>query len=214
MARISVSAMRRQELEKAAYDAINARGSHGLALQEVARQAGTVKGTIHHYFRNKEDLMESAARYANREFSQIALESIKAAKSSSERLWSILALNLSPQFFQPFLTRAYVVILANGIRYKGVLRIYDATHARTISNIAFALRPIAKREDVKPIANTIWTMIEGAWLIQATRKDNIAGAALAQLADYLRRAVPGFDSSVVQNLDHFPEGPTPSNNRT
>jgi hypothetical protein len=98
--------------------------------------------------------------------------------------------------------------------YKGVLRIYDATHARTISNIAFALRSIAKREDVKPIANTIWTMIEGAWLIQATRKDNIAGAALAQLADYLRRAVPGFDSSVVQNLDHFPEGPTPSNNRT
>jgi TetR/AcrR family transcriptional repressor of bet genes len=192
--------MRRQELEKAAYDAINARGSRGLALEEVARQAGTVKGTIHHYFQNKEELMESAARYANREFSHMALESIKAAKSSSERLWSIVALNLSPQFFQPFLTRAYVVILANGIRYKGVLRIYDATHARTVSNIAFALRPIVKPEDVESIANTIWTMIEGAWVLQATSKDNIVGATLAQLAEYLNRAVPGFDSSVARAL--------------
>jgi len=214
MARIPIKDIRRLELEKAAYDAINAYGFTGLALEKVAQQAGTVKGTIHHYFQNKEDLMESAARHANREFSQIALERIKAAKSSSERLWSIVALNLSPQFFEPFLTRAYVVILANGIRYKGVLRIYDATHARSVSNLAFALRSLAKREDVKPIANTIWTMIEGAWLLQATRKHNIAGATLAQLADYLSRAVPSFDSSVIGALDHFPEGSSPSNNRT
>jgi TetR/AcrR family transcriptional regulator, transcriptional repressor of bet genes len=206
--------MRRQELEKAAYDAISARGFRGLVLEEVARQARTAKGTIHHYFINKEDLVESAARYANREFALIALQVIKAAKSPSERLWSIIALNLDARFFQPFLARAYALMLASGTRYKGVLRIFDATHARNISNLAFALRKLAAPEDARPIAYTIWTMIEGAWLLQATREGNIAGATLVLLADYLNRTVPAFDSSVIRNLDHFPEGPTPSNNRT
>lgn len=214
MARVPIRAMRRLELEKAAYDAINARGSRGLALEEVARQAGTAKGTIHHYFLNKEDLMESAARYANREFSQIALQMIKTAKSPSERIWSIITLNLDARFFQPFLAQAYVLVLASGIRYNGVLRIYGATHARTISNLAFALRPLVRPENVKPIATTIWTMIEGAWLLQATREKEIATTTLRILADYLKTAVPGFDRSVIRILDHFPEGPAPSNNRT
>jgi TetR/AcrR family transcriptional repressor of bet genes len=214
MARVPIRAMRRLELEKAAYDAINARGSRGLALEEVARQAGTAKGTIHHYFLNKEDLMESAARYANREFSQIALQMIKTAKSPSERIWSIITLNLDARFFQPFLARAYVLVLASGIRYKGVLRIYGATHARTISNLAFALRQLVEPENVKPIANTIWTMIEGAWVLQATQEQEVATSTLRILADYLQNTVPAFDSSVIRNPDHFPEGPTPSNNRT
>jgi TetR/AcrR family transcriptional regulator, transcriptional repressor of bet genes len=205
MARTPVRAMRRLELEKAAYEAINERGIRGFALEEVARHAGTVKGTIHHYFHNKEDLMESAARYANRELSQTIPRMIAAAKSPSERIWSIIALNLDPGFFQPFLSRAYVLVLSSGIRYKGVLRIYDAAHARTISNLAFALRQLVKPEDVRPIANTIWTMIEGAWLLQVTRDKNIAKPTLRILADYLKTAVPGFDSSVIQNIDFSPE---------
>jgi TetR/AcrR family transcriptional repressor of bet genes len=214
MARVPIRAMRRLELEKAAYDAFCELGSRGFALEEVARQAGTVKGTIHHYFLSKEDLMESAARHANREFSRIALQMIKAAKSPSERLWSIISLNLDARYFQPKLSRAYALVLASGIRYKRVLRIFDATYARNISNLAFALRALVSPENVKPIANTIWTIIEGAWLLQATRKENIAGATLAAIAEYLKQTVPTFDSSVIRNLDHFPEGPTPSHNRT
>jgi hypothetical protein len=63
------------------------------------------------------------------------------------------------------------------------------------------------------MANTIWTMIEGAWLLQADQDINIAEPTLRIMADYLKTAVPGFDSSVIQNLDRFPEGSTPSHNR-
>ena len=207
MARVPIRAMRRLELDKAAYEAVNKSAVSWISPEKVARQAGTAKGTIHHYFLNKEDLMESAARYANREFSQIALQMIKAAKSPSERIWSIIALNLDARFFQPFLTRAYVLLLASGIRYNGVLRIYSATHARTVSNLAFALRTLVSPEDVEPIANTIWTIVEGAWLLQTTQKEVIAKRTLRILADYLKTTVPAFDSSVIQNLDHFPESP-------
>jgi transcriptional repressor BetI len=206
--------VRRFELEKAAYETINERGRRGFALAEIARHAGTAKGIIHHYFLSKADLMEGAARHANREFSQAALEMIKAAKSPSERIWSIISLNLNVEFFQPFLTRAYLIVLASGIRYKGVLRIYEVTHARTISNLAFALRQLVKPEDVRSIANTIWTMIEGVWLHQNTQEKEIATSTRLILANYLKTTVPGFDSSVIHNLDHFPESPAPSNNPT
>jgi AcrR family transcriptional regulator len=195
------------EMEKAAYDAINDLGPRGFALAAIAGHAGTAKGNIHHYFLSKEDLMEGAARYANREFSQAALLIIKAAKSPSERIWSIIALNLDAEFFHRMTTRVYVFALTFGIRYKGVLRIYEITHARTIANLAFALRQLVKPEDVRPIANAIWTMIEGAWLLQANQDMNIAKPTLRILADYLKTAVPGFDSSVIQNTDFFPERP-------
>jgi TetR/AcrR family transcriptional regulator, transcriptional repressor of bet genes len=197
--------MRRFELEKAAYETITECGLGGFALAEIARHAGTAKGMIHHYFLSKEDLMEGAARHANREFSQVALSVIKAAKSPSERIWSIISLNLDAEFFQPFLTRSYVFVLANGIRYTGVLRIYEATHARTVSNLAFALRQLVTPEDVRPIANTIWTMIEGVWLHQNTQQNEIATSTLRIMADYLKTAVPGFDSSVMRAAHQFPE---------
>src|SRR5215207_2382702 len=204
MARLSVRAIRRMEMEKAAYDTINELAINGFALAAIARHAGVAKGIIHHYFLSKEDLMEGAARYANRGFSQAALRIIKAANSPSERIWSIIALNLHAEFFHQMTIRAYVFVLTCGIRYNGVLRIYEVTHARTISNLAFGLRQLVKPEDVQPIANTIWTMIEGAWLLQASQDKNIATPTLRILADYLKTAVPGFDSSVIRNIDVFP----------
>jgi len=48
-------------------------------------------------------------------------------------------------------------------------------------------------------------MIEGAWLLQATQDKNIAEPTLRIMADYLKTAVPVFDSSVIRNIDVFPE---------
>jgi hypothetical protein len=59
----------------------------------------------------------------------------------------------------------------------------------------------------------IWTMIEGAWLLQATQEEETATSARRIIANYLQNTVPGFDSSVIQYLDRFPEDSTPSHNR-
>jgi TetR/AcrR family transcriptional regulator, transcriptional repressor of bet genes len=213
MNRIRLSELRRQELEKAAYESAMKHGFQGLALHRIASHAGTAKGTIHHYFRDKEELMLGSVRYANRLYAETMLRLLKAAKSPSERLWVIIAVNLAGEFFQPLIMRAYVLTIANGIRYPSLLRAYEITHDRSLSNVVFALRSLSRPENVKPIANTIWTMVEGAWLLQTTRRENIAGATLAAIADYLKKTVPTFDISVIRNLDHFPEGPTPSHNR-
>jgi TetR/AcrR family transcriptional repressor of bet genes len=200
MGRVPIRAMRRLELEKAAYEAVKECGFRGLVLEEVARHAGTAKGTIHHYFLNKEELMLGSTRYVNRLYAETMVRLLKDAKSPSERLWAIIAVNLAEEFFQPLIMRAYVLTIANGIHYPSLLRAYEITHDRSLSNVVFALRSLAEPDEVETIANTIWTMIEGAWIFQVTRKHNIAGDTLAQISNYLNRAVPSFDNSVVRSF--------------
>jgi TetR/AcrR family transcriptional regulator, transcriptional repressor of bet genes len=184
MVRVPIRALRRLELEQAVYEAVKERGVRGLALEEVAKHARTAKGAIHHYFQSKQDLIESAARCANREFSQAACRIIKAAKSPSESLWGIIALNLDGEFFQPILARTDILVLAYGIRYEGVLRIYNANYARIGSNLTMALRQLAKPEDVRPIGDTIIAIVDGAWVLQASKEEEIATSTLRALADY------------------------------
>ena len=205
MVRVPIRALRRLELEQAVYEAVKERGVRGFALKEVAKHARTAKGAIHHYFQSKQGLIESAARCANREFSQAARRIIKAAKSPSESLWGIIALNLDAEFFQPILARTDILVLAYGIRYEGVLRIYNANHARIGSNLTIALRQLVKPEDVRPVGDTIIAIVDGAWVLQATQEEEIATSTLCTLADYLKTAVPSFDSSVIQLRDRCPQ---------
>jgi len=212
MARVPIRALRRLELEQAVYEAVKECGVRGFALEEVAKHAGSAKSAIHHYFRSKQDLIESAARSANREFSQAARRIIKAAKSPSESLWGIIALNMDVAFFQPILARTDILVLAYGIRYEGVLRIYNANHARIASQLTIALRQLVKPEDVRPIGDTIIAMVDGAWVLQATQEKEIATSTLRTLADYLKTAVPSFDSSVVQLRYRFPRSNSSNEN--
>jgi TetR/AcrR family transcriptional repressor of bet genes len=203
MARISIAERRRRELEQAIYDSILENGFSGFSLEKVAKKAGTAKGTIHHYFRSKEELLTAAARQANRLFSETFLRLLKSATSPSEKLWLVVALNLDEEYFQPHFMRTYLLAVANGIRYPSNLHVYEVTHSRGISNLRFVLRSLVEPKQVEPIAHTIWTMIEGAWVLQAARSENIAGPVLAAIADYLKNTVPDFDSSVV-NLSARP----------
>ena len=214
MARVLISATRRLELIQATYEAVKKSGFRGFALEEVARQAGTAKGNIHHYFLNKEELFYEVMRYVNRDLSQTILGELKAAKSPSERLWSIISVNLSEEYHSPIIARAYTVGTAIAIRYPHLLRIYDATQVRTISNLAFALRQLVEPEDVRPIAYTIWTMIDGAWLLQATQEEEMFTSTRHILADYMKNTISGFDGSAVRARDHFPAGRALSNNST
>src|SRR5688500_2507702 len=107
MARVPISATRRLELVQATYEAVKKSGFRGYALEEVARHAGTAKGTIHHYFLNKEELIDEVVKYVNRDLSNTILEMIKAANTPSERLWSIISVNLSEEYFSPIIARSY-----------------------------------------------------------------------------------------------------------
>jgi len=52
--------VRREEVAEATWRVIAANGVEGATLREIAREAGFTTGVIHHYFRNRDELMAFA----------------------------------------------------------------------------------------------------------------------------------------------------------
>jgi len=82
-------------LYAAALQVFSLRGYHATRLEEVGALAGVSKGTIYHYFRNKEDLLQRALEHKMESFlaqAEAALEGFKGNASEKlrfffERAW-------------------------------------------------------------------------------------------------------------------------------
>ena len=68
MKKRTVPGERRDALVQAAYGVIAKKGFEGLRLREVATKAGIDHSTLHHYFRNKRDLIAAVLDYATEQF--------------------------------------------------------------------------------------------------------------------------------------------------
>ncbi len=61
-----IRAIRRDELIKAAFEIIKRDGLRAATIGNIAEAAGASKGIVHHYFEDKQDLIEHTMRYAHR----------------------------------------------------------------------------------------------------------------------------------------------------
>ena len=99
--RTRISELRRVELRQAAYEVASKYGFHAVTIEQIARHAGVSKGIVHHYFRNKQQLVEHAVRHAHLVYRQEVVDRLKLAKTPSERLWSIVEGTFAPEMFKP-----------------------------------------------------------------------------------------------------------------
>src|SRR5688572_17313023 len=97
----SLQRVRRLELQKAAYEVARKQGFHSITVEQIARHAGTSKGIVHHYFKNKKQLIEHAVRYSHLVYRKAIVSRLKKAKTPSERLWSIIDGTFDPDQFGP-----------------------------------------------------------------------------------------------------------------
>ena len=196
----SISDLRRHELEKATYEVVDLVGVRQLTIQRVAAHAGVSKGIAHHYFQNKDELLFAAVRYANRIFAKHFLHLLATIRSPTERLWTIIDTQLSEEFLTPNYLRPYLSVLEAGFRNKKIRNIYSITDRRGRSNLAFALRSLMDGQDVQSVAATIWSFIEGAWLVLPGCPGVTRREILSTIREYLVDCVPGFDASIVSNF--------------
>jgi len=198
MARIAISAVRRRELQEAALQVLLQQGYHAITTDRIARQAGISKGIVHHYFRSKNELLEFTTRYYLRLYAEGARERLKRTRTPSERLWAIIDANFSPAIFTPQYAYSDLTIWDERPHFKSVKRVYDVMSRRTRTNISYALRSLVEEDDRRMIADTIWNLIEGCWILNASEPDMTRLAAKSILVRYLRDRVSRFDMSVVK----------------
>ena len=57
--------IRRQQLLEAAFEIMKREGLQNATIEKIAKEIGASKGIVHHYFTNKQELIESTLRYAH-----------------------------------------------------------------------------------------------------------------------------------------------------
>lgn len=196
MARRSLIAFRRQELQKAAYRVAHAHGFSGLTLERVAQQAGTSKGVVHHYFDSKHELVEYATRYAHGILARAARDKLRHATTPSERLWAIVDGNFSPESLTPEFFRLWFESLED----RRLTYIVLILERRMRSTVIHALKQLGCGKEAGDLAYLIMNMYDGFWALASVEPRLTRQTVLLLTADYIKDLVPSFDLGVVAHL--------------
>jgi TetR/AcrR family transcriptional repressor of bet genes len=194
---IRIDELRRRELIRAAFSVIKREGLHYATLAKIAEEAGASKGLVHHYFRDKQQLIEATMRFVQAQKKDEVVKRLRAARTPSERLWAVASVVLNEEYLQPGFCRAWVSFNTEAYSNSTLARLQKAIHRRERSNLAHAMAPFLPRAEAAETAIALKAMIEGfrfrVGVISPTKFD--PKAPRTQVLDFLKRRVPGFSRS-------------------
>jgi AcrR family transcriptional regulator len=122
---------RPQELIDAGIAEFAERGFAGTRLEDVAKRAGVVKGTIYRYFKDKEALFDAAIRSKAPPGLEMVEQMIEEFTGTTEELLTFFVSQVYSEIVDSE-TRALVrIILSEGARFPSLAKLYyEATFAR------------------------------------------------------------------------------------
>jgi TetR/AcrR family transcriptional repressor of bet genes len=199
MSRAQIKDIRRQELLEAALEIIKRHGLQAATLSSIAEEAGASKGIVHHYFENKQQLIEQAMRYAHTSRRNDLLKRFSAAQTPSERLWAVISVILDEKYFQPGFCKAWISFFAETFSDGRLARLHRAIQRRESSNLVHALLPFLTRVEARRTAIGIRALVEGYRFRLGTVSptDFDSGVPVSQVLAFVGRRVRGFDQSTA-----------------
>jgi TetR/AcrR family transcriptional regulator, transcriptional repressor of bet genes len=197
-AKRDIRTRRREELRRAAYETAGKHGVQALTVAGIARQAGISKGIVHHYFLDKQDLIEQTVRFAHAEYRKEIVDRLRQARSPSERLWSIVEGTFAPAIFQPPYRRLWLSIFEAARTDPRLARLYAVLDRRSVTNMTVALRHLVPQSEVEATGLSIMALIDGCYLLAIDEPQITRSVALNLIANHIRIIIPNFDMRAVK----------------
>ena len=209
MALASIADIRRRELIQAAFEVIKREGLQFATVAKMEKEAGASKGTLHKYFKDREELALSSIRNAFAARHRHFVKRLNHSQTPSERLWASIVLHLHPKYLEPGSSRAWVSILAESTEKKPYARLVKALYARDRSNLRHSLRILLNNHNVAGTALALQLFFDGCrYRSGFLARKSPAREEVQVLLHYLRHNVPSFDSSVAtQEIATWPAPP-------
>jgi TetR/AcrR family transcriptional regulator, transcriptional repressor of bet genes len=197
-AKRDIGTRRREELRRAAYETAGKYGFQALTLARIARRAGISKGNVHHYFLDKQDLIEQTVRFAHAEYRKEVIDRLRKARSPSERLWSIVEGTFAPALFQPPYRRLWLSIFEAARIDPRLARLCAVLDRRSVTNMTVALRHLVPASEVETVGLSIMAIMDGCYLLAVDEPQITRLVALKLIASHIRIIIPNFDMSAVK----------------
>jgi TetR/AcrR family transcriptional repressor of bet genes len=185
--------IRRQDMQKAAFDVLAEVGFNGATLGKVAERLGMSRGLVHHYFKNKEELLEIAVRYGNRLISEQVARNLRRCKTPRERLDAIIEANFGDDIYVVGRAQYWISYCAEATisdRFSRLLRIQNS---RMRSNLLHELRTLLPPAEAERLAEVLSMLMDGMWVRMAVtqtypRKQDALGIIAELLEGQLKSA--------------------------
>ena len=164
MPKLGMAPIRRRQLIDAAIMAIHDHGLADTTVSKIAARAGVSAGIVHHYFRDKDDLLFETMRFLLEDLRRTAVERLGQARTPVERVHAIIDSCLADEQFAPEVMAAWLALYGQAKHSPRLLRILSIYARRLRSDLANALKPVIGPERVKAAAEGTVAMIDGLWL--------------------------------------------------
>lgn len=186
MPKLGMEPIRRRQLIDATIAAIEANGFSETTVSRISARAGVSTGVVHHYFANKNDLLEATLRDLANTLRREVVERLVAACSPRERVLAIIDGNLAPSLFHRAGVTAWLAFWGEAPNNPRFARIQNIIIRRLRGNLMQALRPIVAPGRLEQAAAGIGTLLDGLWLRAALTGGGITHQEATALAhDYL-----------------------------
>lgn len=191
--RARIEDIRRRELVEAALETLRRFGYSGTTVARVGAQAGMSPGIVHHYFKNKAELLESALRYLQGQLGQRVAELLRRAVTPRERLRAVIDGNFAPGLFTGDVARVWMAFLGEVPFRPENAKLQAIIHWRLRSNLMPELRRLLPEGDAEEAAFGIRALIDGFWMQCAIAAEGFSRErALGEIDRYLAQRVPDW----------------------
>lgn len=163
MPKVGMEEIRRRQLIDATIASIHEIGFADASLSRISARAGVSTGIVHHYFKDKADLLEATLRQLGDRLRDSVVERLKDANSPVERLLAVIDGNIGPDQFTPQGVSAWLAFWAQVPKNVRLARVQHIIISRLHDNLVHALR-LMGRHDADDIARVTAALIDGLWL--------------------------------------------------
>ena len=186
MPKLGMEPIRRKALIDAAVAAIGDRGALDVTVSDIAGRAGVSTALAHHYFGNKERLLEATMRSLLTELAQDLRTRLTPSMTPRERLSALIDVNFSDKQFAAGTVSAWLSFYMEAQRSAAMRHLLSVYSRRLHSNLMFDLTRLRPRREAEQISEGIAALIDGLYIRRALKHSGPEQtSALALIHDYL-----------------------------
>lgn len=193
-----IEEIRRIELIEAAHRIFIRDGLKGLTTTRICNEAGMSQGILTYYFKDKDEVLFEMVRHANRILMDDVVVRLRDARTRWDRIIAVIDGNFPETRFDRNTANAWVSFYAEAAHNERYARLQRLFYRRLHSNLASALKPVLRTEEIAPFVLGFAAMLDGIWL---RRGHSDADITLAQGKQLLARyAENGLGEAVIKRL--------------
>ncbi len=173
MQNIKIANLRRQQLIEATMECVDEHGINGTTISKISKHAGVSNGIVHHYFHNKDDLLEATMRLMLEHLKHGILKRKESATNHYECIEAIIDGNFSTKQIEHKSKKIWCSFWAEALHQPTLARLEYVSKNRMKSNLAYHLKHLVPGDKAKQIATCMAALIAGLWLHGAFEEDGI-----------------------------------------